>query len=237
VPLLLGHRGARRAAPENTLAAFDLALQHGCHGFEFDVRRTADGRAIICHDPQLLSLSLEQSSYAALVERVRAAGQRPQGARRVDNEFIPCLEDVVDHYSGKAFLDIELKVPDMEDSVLQILRRPSFIGRPRDSFIVSSFLPQILRRFRDLNPEIPLGWICDDRQLMPQWRSLPCEVLVAHFSLTSKELIEAAHSAGKKLFVWTLNQEEEMRRFAGLGADAIISDDTESLGRVLGPQS
>jgi hypothetical protein len=45
-PLLLGHRGARRAAPENTLAAFDLALQHGCDGFEFDVRRTLDGRSL-----------------------------------------------------------------------------------------------------------------------------------------------------------------------------------------------
>ncbi len=52
-PLLLGHRGARRAAPENTLEAFDLALAHGCDGFEFDVRMTRDGRCVICHDPRL----------------------------------------------------------------------------------------------------------------------------------------------------------------------------------------
>jgi len=236
VPLLLGHRGARRAAPENTLAAFDLALQHGCQGFEFDVRCTQDRRAIICHDPELLGLSLEQSSYSSLVEKLRAAEQRPPSARRTDHQLVPCLEDVVDRYSSSVFLDIELKVPGMEEAVLQILRRPSFIGRSHDSFVVSSFLPQVLRRLRELNPEIPLGWICDDRELLPQWRGLPCQVLVAHFSLSGKELIEAAHSAGKKLFVWTLKREEEMRRFAGLGADAIVSDDTELLGRVLRPR-
>lgn len=236
MPLLLGHRGARRAAPENTLAAFDLALQHGCQGFEFDVRRTKDGRAIICHDPQLLGLTLEQSSYSSLVEKLRAAHPRPNRSRKADPEFVPCLEDVVNRYSPSVFLDIEMKVSGMEEFVLQILRRPSFIGRVRDSFVVSSFLPQVLRRLHELNPEIPLGWICDDRELLPQWHGLPCQVLVAHFSLTGKELIEAAHSAGKKLFVWTLNREEEMRRFAGWGADAIISDDTELLGRVLRPQ-
>ncbi len=60
--LLLGHRGARKYAPENTFAAFDLALTHGADGFEFDVRRTRDGANVIGHDPRLNRLIVRKSS-------------------------------------------------------------------------------------------------------------------------------------------------------------------------------
>src|SRR5947209_1262776 len=69
-PLLLGHRGARatRAIPENTFASFDLALAHGCDGFEFDVRRTADGRALICHDPTFREIEIAQAGPGDLAD-------------------------------------------------------------------------------------------------------------------------------------------------------------------------
>jgi glycerophosphoryl diester phosphodiesterase len=66
-PLLLGHRGLRvpQAPPENTFAAFDLALQHGCDGFEFDVRLTGDGRAVICHDPWAQGIVIAEASVGS----------------------------------------------------------------------------------------------------------------------------------------------------------------------------
>ena len=60
-PLLLGHRGAKSYAPENTIEAFELALQHGCDGFEFDVRFTADAQAVICHDPKFNRVEIATS--------------------------------------------------------------------------------------------------------------------------------------------------------------------------------
>src|SRR5215467_10956716 len=115
-PLLLGHRGARatRTIPENTIQSFDLALAHGCDGFEFDVRRTADNYAVICHDPALAGLPVAGSTYSAIVHK-----QRSTFPTAVSNcQAIPCLEDVVQHYGGRAFLDVELKVAGLEEKAI-----------------------------------------------------------------------------------------------------------------------
>jgi glycerophosphoryl diester phosphodiesterase len=105
-PLLLGHRGARRAASENTLAAFELALAHGCDGFEFDVRATADGVPVICHDPEVANLAIDRCSFAQLT------------ARRPD---LPELNQVLERFASRAYLYIELKVGGLEDAVLAAL--------------------------------------------------------------------------------------------------------------------
>lgn len=105
-PLLLGHRGARavRSIPENTLESFDRALADGCDGFEFDVRLTADGVAVICHDPRYQGLEIGR---AAAVE--------------VGN--LPRFEAVLSRYQNRAFLDIELKVSGLEKITLELLQR------------------------------------------------------------------------------------------------------------------
>src|SRR5438128_11652223 len=91
-PLLLGHRGARasKTIPENTLASFDLALERGCDGFEFDVRLSADGRAVICHDTKFSGLEIARASECELNllllgEVVERYGERPllRSERRV----------------------------------------------------------------------------------------------------------------------------------------------------------
>ena len=116
-PLLLGHRGARRYAPENTTAAFELALAHGCDGFEFDVRLTADRRCVICHDPRLGRRNIEKSRYDQL-----APGT-------------PCLPEVLENFSRRAFLDIELKVSGLENDVAGMLREHP----PQRGCFISSF--------------------------------------------------------------------------------------------------
>src|SRR5580693_1209058 len=105
IPLLLGHRGARatKAVSENTLPSFDLALEHGCDGFEFDVRRTSDGRGLICHDPKVGKLNVCDVTSSQLPN-------------------CPLLEDVLGKYSHRSFLDIELKVRGLETTILAALR-------------------------------------------------------------------------------------------------------------------
>src|SRR5208337_2222598 len=99
-PLLLGHRGARafRLVPENTLASFELCLQHGCDGFEFDVRLSADGEAVICHDATISGMKIEKTDSRSLL--------------------LPTLEDVLRQFAYRAFLDIELKVAGLEQQTL-----------------------------------------------------------------------------------------------------------------------
>ena len=204
-PLLLGHRGARVSGiPENTFAAFDFGLQKGCDGFEFDVRCTRDGRLIICHDPDLSGRNLATTAYADFAHAV------------------PCLEDVLARYP-EAFLDIELKVPGMANAVTTALKQ----NPPRRGFVVSSFLPQAL--FELQTAGIPLGVICDKKEELARWPKLPVEFVIPHYKLLSQNLLEELHAAGKKVFVWTVNDPRDMTRFAGWGVDAIISDNPEIL--------
>ena len=152
-PLLLGHRGARRSAPENTFFAFDKALRDGCDGFEFDVRLSSDGRGVVCHDPTLHGLEIAHSSFSDLLA-ARQATSNPRSSQDTSSPGapqLPCLEDVLAKYAECAFLDVELKTEGLEEATLQLLARfPAKRGA-----VVSSFLPQVLRRLASLDAGFP----------------------------------------------------------------------------------
>lgn len=229
-PLLLGHRGARvPQLPENTLAAFDWSLQAGCDGFEFDVRCTADQQLVIVHDPRLYGLEVAGSTYAELQQcwEERVLPRLPLTQRRSlthEQLALPCLQDVLQRYGGRAFLDIELKVTGLEEAVLCVLH-----DYPPAKFVVSSFFPDVLATFRQKDEEIPLGLICENARQLAQWPKLPVSFVIPNHKLASKELIDELHGAGKKVAVWTVNREKDMRRLAEWGVDAIVSDDPEML--------
>jgi glycerophosphoryl diester phosphodiesterase len=210
-PFLLGHRGARasREIAENTLASFELCLQQGCDGFEFDVRLSADEQAVICHDAAVGGIKIESVASQTLL--------------------LPMLADVLRQFSQRAFLDIELKVAGLERQTLAELRKYP----PQKGYVVSSFLPDVLRAIHELDPAIPLGFLCETEDQLPSWRETPAEWVIPQFQLADQALVETVHAAGKKMIVWTVNRAEGMQEFAGWGVDAIISDQTELLVRSL----
>jgi glycerophosphoryl diester phosphodiesterase len=210
-PLLLGHRGARasRNVPENTLESFELCLQHGCDGFEFDVRRSADGQAVLCHDPVFRGMVIANTPAAVLA--------------------LPTLGDVLRLFGGRAFLDIELKVSGLEAEAIALLRERS----PQKGYVVSSFKQEVLTAIHGFDPTIPLGFIWDRRDELNRWRELPVAWVIPQCELADQTLIEQVQVSGKKIMVWTLNRQDRMRRFAELGVDAIISDETEFAAQVL----
>jgi len=210
-PLLLGHRGARssRHIPENTLASFELCLQQGCDGFEFDVRLSSDGQAVICHDATVGGMKIENTNAKSLA--------------------LPALDDVLREFSRHAFLDIELKVAGLEALTLAELRRHP----PQKGYVVSSFLPEVLAAVHELDPGIPLGFLCESAEQLRGWRQAPAEWVIPQFGLADGKLVEPVHAAGKRIMVWTVNRAEHMREFAAWGVDAIISDETELLVRTL----
>jgi glycerophosphoryl diester phosphodiesterase len=209
-PLLLGHRGVRvsKAAAENSLAAFDLALQSGCDGFEFDVRLTACGRAVICHDEKAEGISIAHASCGQL-------------------DGLPRLDEVMSRYAGSAFLDIELKVPGLESDVLVALREHP----PERGYVVSSFLPEVLLDLRARSAEVRLGFICDRKKNLDRWRELPVDYVIPKHPLVTLQLVRDVHGAGRTILTWTVNDKKSMQRLAGWGVDGIISDDPELLFR------
>ncbi len=224
-PLLLGHRGARLAAPENTLPAFELALEQGCDGFEFDVRLTRDEQPVICHDAMLARRSVRRSTYVELCDRL--ARKRPPTPQKT---LLPSLDDVLARFGNRAWLDIELKVAGLEREVLDAIRR---YGLHRN-FCVSSFRLRVIDELRTRDPDLPLGFLTDKRWRIGKWERYDVQVVIPHYRLVSATLIDEVHAAGKMLMTWTVNSPRRMKRFAELGVDAIISDDTELLKRTLG---
>jgi glycerophosphoryl diester phosphodiesterase len=212
-PLLLGHRGARASAKivENTIASFDQAIAHGCDGFEFDVRLTADHSAVLCHDATCSGLKISLSSR----------GELPQ---------LAFLEDVVRRYHRRVFLDIELKVEGIEGIVLQVLRDCP----PERDYVISSFLPQVVTELRARSEGVRAGLICEKQSQLMDWRTLPLDYVIVQQALVDEQLVQEIHSAGKKVLVWTVNEKHFMLQFARFGVDGIISDDTELLVRILG---
>lgn len=210
-PLLLGHRGARalRHIPENTLESFELCLQHGSDGFEFDVRRSADGQAVICHDAVTRGMTIAKASAAAL--------------------GLPSLDEVLSSFGRRAFLDIELKVAGLEQQTIRLLREYS----SSNEYVVSSFNPAVLTALHGFDSTIPLGFICDRDDDLDQWRELPVAWVIPRIQLANAVLVKRVQASGKKIMVWTVNGPVQLRRLAALGVDAIVSDDTELAARIL----
>jgi glycerophosphoryl diester phosphodiesterase len=208
LPLRLGHRGARvsTSVPENTPASFDLALEHGCDGFEFDVRLTGCGRSVVCHDPKADGIAVSKATANQLLH-------------------LPLLEDVLGRYSQRAFLDIELKVTGLESKVLNSLRE----YRLEEGYVVSSFLPEVVMELKTRSAKTQVGIICNKPKQLAGCRDLIVEYVIPHYSLVTRKLVQGVHSAGRKLVTWTVNDRKAMLLLAEWGVDGIISDDTELL--------
>jgi glycerophosphoryl diester phosphodiesterase len=213
-PLLLGHRGARavRSIPENTLESFDRALADGCDGFEFDVRLTEDEEAVVCHDAKVSGYEVSRTPAKQLSR-------------------LPRLRDVLQRYRD-SFLDIELKVKGLERITLDLFLR----HKPRRGFVVSSFQPGALKSVNALDATVPLGLICESTTQLRLWSELPVQYVIPHHALVDGELIRKIQGAGKKILVWTVNARADMERFADLGVEGVISDDTSLLCRTIGAQ-
>ncbi len=182
-------------------------MQHGCDGFEFDVRLSADGQGVICHDATIGGMEIANTASKSLA--------------------LPTLEDVLRQFAHRAFLDIELKVAGLESQTLAELRKHP----PQKGCVVSSFLPEVLTAIHDLDSAIPMGFLCETRDQLRGWPQMPAEWVIPQFALVDRELVELVHGVGKRIMVWTVNRAERMREFAEWGVDAIITDETELLAR------
>ncbi len=211
-PLLLGHRGARavKSITENSIASFDRAIADGCDGFEFDVRLSRDGIPVVFHDEKLRLLKIAHNT-----------GEKLKGLSR--------LPDVLARFQSNAFLDIELKVVGLERITADLLQQHP----PERGYVVSSFQPGVLRTLYQIAPRIPLGLICEKPVQLLRWSELPIQYVMLSRNLATRERIVHLKAAGRKVFVWTVNRADEMRAFADLGVDGIISDKTELLCRTL----
>jgi glycerophosphoryl diester phosphodiesterase len=205
-PLVLAHRGASRAAAENTPEAFRLALALGADGVELDVRRAANGTLVVHHDPVLNG------------EPVRRLAEPP----------LPSLAVALDASTG-GIVDIELKTDgDAPEGAAAALC--AFLRRrgSRDRVFASSFDQAALRTIRALRPDIPTALVVtshDDIGLaLREAARAGHEALHPHREVVDRALLRRAKALGLAVRAWTVNDADEIARLAKLGVDGLITD-------------
>ena len=210
--LILGHRGAAGHLPENSMAGFYKALELGAHGFELDVRTTADGFLVVVHGPVVNGHAVHNSAY----EDIRKA---PDGYE------IPLLEEVLAAFRDRAYLVIELKSPGFEQSAMALVEKHCDPSRT----VISSFHPQTLMKVRQLAPDLPLGFIYNRTQDEEARHNCPVDIVIPQFRLASRGLITEVHAESLKVFAFTVNDVQEATRLMELGVDGLISDYPERI--------
>jgi glycerophosphoryl diester phosphodiesterase len=224
---VLGHRGARHAAPENTLLAFELARREGADGVELDVRLDRDRRVIVLHDTTLARVSggVEPRAAEALALAELARVDVGQGER------VPLLADVLAWARECGMrVNVELKSDVRERRALLagVARCVRASGLAHEQLLFSSFHPAFVRGLAWLLPAHPHAWLFEARQKL--LRATAFADLLGASGVNPQSLLVNAGSVarwktrGYAVSTWTVNHDGEARRVAALGVDTVISD-------------
>ncbi len=239
-PLLLAHRGASACAPENTLAAFRLALQQGAHGVELDAKLSADGAMVVMHDASVDRTTngrgkVKELPLAAL--RELDAGFHAADAYR--GEKIPTLVEVLETLGKRGIVNIELtnysspgdRLPELAAALVAHMDLQATVT-------FSSFFPTNLHRVRAVLPQArvamlayrgALGWF--GRGWIGR-RAAP-EIVHPHSADILPDYVRREHAVGRRVHAWTVNSPQEARALLWMGVDGLISDDPPAMLRVM----
>jgi glycerophosphoryl diester phosphodiesterase len=242
-PFVLGHRGASADAPENTLAAFALALERGADGVELDVWRCGTGEVVVHHDADTgrtcgEALRLASASLGALRRLDAGAWKAPRFA----GERIPTLAEVLDALP-RALVNVELKSSGLPDLALaQAVAAVVREAGAEERVLASSFDPVLLAAFRRAAPRVPAGLLFSaDRG----WRARAAAGLaLARPGAVHPQhrLVTAARAAawaarGLAVNTWTVDDPAEARRLAALGVAALITNRPAAVLEALAPRA
>lgn len=231
-PTIIAHRGSSAYAPENTLEAFRLAVDQGAHAIELDAKLTHDRQVVVFHDMHLG----RTAEGTARIRDVNLADLESLNASRgfaggYAATHIPTLDAVLEQVAPQIPINIELTNynhlwDDLPQRVVERVLR--FQATQRVWF--SSFNPLALFRVARLLPEVPRGFL-----ILPGSRGrliyhlfaplISHQAVHPHLSLVDAAWLQRMHRRGKRVFVYTVNDPQEMQRLFTLGVDGIFTDD------------
>ncbi len=242
-PIRFAHRGSRLLWPENTMVAFQGAVDLGYRYIETDVHVSRDGRVVVFHDHTLERLTdgvgrFHEHDWDGL-RHLDTAFRFDSGAGfplRGTGVTMPLLADVVATFPDQLF-NIDIKQPGIAEQVAEEVRRLG-IG---DRVLIGSFYDRRIRAFRRAAPGVatsagpaevagalvrrPRTGVGADAYQVPERG--------AGLRIVTRRFLERAHSAGKQVHVWTVNDPADMRRLIDLGVDGIITDRPDLLNGVV----
>jgi glycerophosphoryl diester phosphodiesterase len=230
-PFIFAHRGACRVAPENTLPAFQAAIELGADGIELDVQYSSDGKLVVMHNPTLEKTTNGSGRVTAhTFEELRALDAGIHFAPAFAGTPIPTLDEVLELAHNKLLLNIELKSLESPTVNLgvDVAARVRAHGMA-DQVVISSFNPLALRRTKKAGPEIECalltapdlpGWM---RGRLTLWFSR-MDGIHPEYPMVDEAYMAWARQRRAPVRPWTVNEEADMRRLIALGVDALITD-------------
>jgi glycerophosphoryl diester phosphodiesterase len=220
--MVIAHRGASSYAPENTLAAFDLALQMGVRHIELDVALTSDSHTVVVHDDKVDRTTdgrglVTSHTLAALRELDAGAWFGAQFA----GERIPLFEEVLARYNGRAHIHTEIKgkSPSLSQRTADLIRKH---GMERQ-VTVTSFQSVRLEEMRACAPELPMGWLVREvnDSIIAQAHAIGVTQLCPRADTVTPELVHRLHAEGFVARAWGVSTEELMQRAVEAGIDGM----------------
>lgn len=229
-PLVIAHRGASAYEPENTLRAFDLAIQQGAQMIELDLHATRDNQIVVIHDFTLdhttnLKGRVDQLTLAEIKRADAGKGER-----------VPALEETLDLTRGKVRLYLEIKDPRAAEETLRIVRA----RRCQDEVMLASFDIELMRRLGEEVSDMELGVILGNETFNPvvRWREafpwlalrrINYQTLCMQVGLCFGYLARRVKASGKKLYVWTADEDAQFARMIERGVDGIVTNKPDRL--------
>jgi glycerophosphoryl diester phosphodiesterase len=233
-PVIFAHRGASAHAPENTLAAFELALEQKADAIELDVKLSADGRAVVIHDSTLNRTTGTHGRVKDLsLAELQSLDAGSFFSERYGGEKIPTLEDVFEAVGKRTVINVELTnytTPrdQLVETVCMLVKKFGL----QKHVLFSSFFASNLSKARAYLPEVPRGLLAFDGWLGAWARSFGFnfgryQALHPYLKDVTPQQVQRVHRLNRRIHVWTVNAAEDMRRLFHWGVDAIFTDDPQ----------
>jgi len=232
--MIFAHRGASAHAPENTLAAFELALTQKADAIELDVKLSADGQVIVMHDPTVDRTTGDHGRVKDLsLAELRSLNAGSFFSEKYRGEKIPTLEEVFETVGKRAFINVELtnySTPraHLVEPVCMLVKTFSL----QKHVMFSSFFSLNLSKARAYLPGVPRGLLALNG-LPGAWaRSFGFafgryQALHPYLNDVTPQQIQRVHRLNRRIHVWTVNAAEDIRRLFRWGVDAIFTDDPQ----------
>ncbi|MBT4497479.1 MAG: hypothetical protein HOC74_07145 [Gemmatimonadetes bacterium] len=241
-PVRIAHRGAsgQGLAPENTLAAFALALQIGVDALEIDVHATRDGQIVVLHDADLQRTTDRRGLVHELtLDQVRQADAGGWFGAQFRGERVPTLREVLDLARNRALVLIEVKADFIAERTLQIIAD----AKAGEQVVLQSFNPETVRRIHSLEPGFPVAQLIGKlagtsarrqaRKLAQTLLQDGANALAIWHGALSPAFLDEMRKRAISVWTWTVDEEEVMRDLALLGVQGIITNYPNRLNRVL----
>jgi len=230
------HRGAAGRAPENTMASIKAAIEDGTDWVEIDVQETVDGQVVVVHDSDFMKLAgVDLKVWDGTLEQIRTLDVGSWFAPEFADQRVPTLIDVLQESKGKAQVVIELKYyghdQQLEQRVIDIVEQLDMV----DQTAIMSLKYDAVQKVRKLRPGWEVGLL--SAQVIGNMSKLDVDFLAVNMAMATPAFIRTNQAAGKRVFVWTVNDKMSMFRMMSLGVDGIITDEPALARQVMAERS